>query len=222
MRNIAIVDDEKDIVEIVSFYLNREGFEVKKFFDGDTFLRALNKSTFDAVVLDLMLPHIDGISIIKFIRKSNDFAQLPIIVLTAKSSETDIVSVLEAGADNYITKPFNGRVLVAHIKALLRDRGTKDKIEFGFLRIDKEQFRAFCKEREIILTKTEFNILNLLLSRAGKVFTRSELLDSVWEKVEDEPFDRAIDVHIRHIRSKLGECGKYIETIRGVGYKIKI
>ncbi len=219
VKKIAVVDDEKDIVEIVSFYLRKEGFETQAFFDGTSFFNALAESNFGAVVLDLMLPGIDGITLINMIRNSEQFYRLPIIVLTAKSNERDIVSVLEAGADNYVTKPFNGKVLAARVKALLRRNMGKNKVKFGYLRIDEEQFKVFCKERETILTKTEFGMLKLLLSRPGKVFTRSEFLDKLWGDAAEEPFDRSIDVHIRHIREKLGECGKYIVTIRGIGYK---
>ncbi len=222
MKTIAVVDDERDIVDIVSFYLEKERFRTSKFFDGKSFYKAFKKENFDAVVLDLMLPDINGVSLIEIIRRNEDKSHLPIIVLTAKSSETDIISVLESGADSYITKPFNGRVLTARVKALLRNKKVINKIDVANISINVEQHRIFCKEKEINLTHTEFEILKHLASRPGKVFTRSDLLDSIWKYAEEEPFDRAIDVHIRHIRSKLGKCGECIETIRGVGYKIKI
>lgn len=220
MKKIAVVDDEKDIVEIVSFYLEREGFEIKKFYDGESFLKSLYAESFDAVVLDLMLPGIDGSSLIKIIRENKEFAALPIIVLTAKSSEEDILQILESGADNYITKPFKGRVLAARVKALLRRTSRSEFIVFKGIRMDNERFEVYCNGKKVPLTRKEFEILGLLLSRPGKVFTRAEFLDRIWNGASEEPFDRSIDVHIRHIREKLGECGKYIVTVRGVGYKI--
>ena len=220
LKKIAVVDDEKDIVEIVSFYLEREGFEIKKFYDGESFLKSLYSESFDAVVLDLMLPGIDGSSLIKIIRENKEFASLPIIVLTAKSSEEDILQILESGADNYITKPFKGRVLAARVKALLRRTSRSEFIVFKGIRMDNERFEVYCNGKKVPLTRKEFEILGLLLSRPGKVFTRAEFLDCIWNSAPEEPFDRSIDVHIRHIREKLGECGKYIVTVRGVGYKI--
>ncbi len=220
LKKIAVVDDEKDIVEIVSFYLEREGFEIKKFYDGESFLKSLYSESFDAVVLDLMLPGIDGSSLIKIIRENKEFASLPIIVLTAKSSEEDILQILESGADNYITKPFKGRVLAARVKALLRRTSRSEFIVFKGIKMDNERFEVYCNGKKVPLTRKEFEILGLLLSRPGKVFTRAEFLDCIWNGAPEEPFDRSIDVHIRHIREKLGECGKYIVTVRGVGYKI--
>jgi two-component system alkaline phosphatase synthesis response regulator PhoP len=221
VKTIAVVDDEQDIVDIVSFYLEKEGFKTRKFFDGESFYKALKKDDFDAVILDLMLPGIDGVSLIEVVRKNENKSHLPIIVLTAKSSESDIVSVLESGADSYITKPFSGKVLAARVKALLRNKSARSSGSFESISIDNEQFKVFCKDRETLLTKTEFKILSLLLSRPGKVFTRPEFLDIVWGGNNEEPFDRSIDVHIRHIRKKLGECGNYIKTVRGIGYKIE-
>ncbi len=220
LKKIAVVDDEKDIVEIVSFYLEREGFEIKKFYDGESFLKSLYSESFDAVVLDLMLPGIDGSSLIKIIRENKEFASLPIIVLTAKSSEEDILQILESGADNYITKPFKGRVLAARVKALLRRTSRSEFIVFKGIKMDNERFEVYCNGKKVPLTRKEFEILGLLLSRPGRVFTRAEFLDRIWSGAPEEPFDRSIDVHIRHIREKLGECGKYIVTVRGVGYKI--
>ncbi len=220
MKKVAVVDDERDIVEIVSFYLEREGFEIKSFYNGESFLKALYSENFDAVVLDLMLPGIDGNSLINIIRRNKKFSAIPIIVLTAKSSEEDILRILESGADNYITKPFKGRVLAARIKALLRRVSASDFIAFKDIRMDNERFEVYCKDKKILLTRKEFEILGLLLKHPGKVFTRAEFLDRVWNGASEEPFDRSIDVHIRHIREKMGECGKYIVTVRGVGYKI--
>ncbi len=220
MKKIAVVDDEKDIAEIVSFYLEREGFETFVFYDGESFLKALYSDGFDAVILDLMLPGIDGVSLIRIIRRDKKFSLLPILVVTAKNGEDDILDVLDSGADSYVTKPFKGRVLAARLKALLRRGSPSDVLVFGDIILDKERFEVRCGDRKVILTRKEFGILELLMEHPGKVFTRTEFLNRLWNNVEEEPFDRSVDVHIRHLREKLGKCGKYIVTIRGVGYKI--
>ncbi len=220
MKKIAVVDDEKDIAEIISFYLKREGFETEIFYNGENFLKELYRNGFDGIVLDLMLPGIDGVSLIKIIRNNRTFSSIPILVITAKSGEEDILEVLNSGADNYVTKPFNGKVLAARVKALLRRKTSSNILVCGDIRLDKEKFEVYCANRKIFLTKKEFSILELLMEYPGKVFSRVEFLDRLWKDADEEPFDRSIDVHIRHLREKLGKCGKYITTVRGIGYKI--
>lgn len=220
MKKIAIVDDEEDIIKIVSFYLEREGFKVEGFLSGELLLKSISKEVFDCIVLDLMLPGISGEDLLKMLRNSNETASVPVIVLTAKGDESDIVSVFEMGADDYVVKPFKGRVLAARVKALLRKKFPTVSLRSGGLILDPEKFKVFCGEKEIFLTSTEFEILRLLMSKKGRVFNRNEILNFVWRERADEPFDRVVDVHIRHIREKLGKCGGKIRTIRGVGYKI--
>ncbi len=219
MRRIAVVDDEEDIIKIVSFYLEREGFIVEGFSNGELLLKAMNNEIFDCIVLDLMLPGISGEDLLKMLRKDEKTASVPIIVLTAKGDEADIVSVFEIGANDYVVKPFKGRVLAARVKALLRRKSSAVSLRSGGLILDPEKFKVFCNGREVYLTSTEFEILRLLMSKKGRVFNRDEILNSVWKERTDEPFDRVIDVHIRHIREKLGECENKIKTVRGVGYK---
>jgi len=220
MRKVAVIDDEEDIVKIVSFYLEREGFAVRGFSNGELFLRAINNETFDCIVLDLMLPGISGEDLLKILRRDEKTASIPVIVLTAKGEESNIVSVFEIGADDYVVKPFKGRVLAARVKALLRNKYPASSLHSGELVLEPEKFKVFCSGKEVFLTSTEFEILRLLMSNKGRVFSRDEILNFVWKERADEPFDRVIDVHIRHIREKLGKCGNKIKTIRGVGYRI--
>ncbi len=218
MKRVAIVDDEKDIVEIASFYLLKEDFEVLKFYDGHTFLNEAARTVFDCVVLDLMLPGIDGISILKFLKSKEETKNIPVIILTAKGSESDIVLGLESGASDYVVKPFSPRVLAAKVKAFTREAIKGAVFEVGNLRVDFVKYEVHCKGERVDLTLTEFKILKTLIEKEEKVFTRDELLNIVW-KYTVSPTDRAIDVHMRHLREKLGECSRFIKTIRGVGYK---
>jgi DNA-binding response OmpR family regulator len=218
MKTIAIVDDEKDIVELASFYVEREGFSTKKFYSGDAFLNSLLKEHFDCIVLDLMLPAIDGVSILKFIRSNERTKDIPVIILTAKGSEGDIVLGLESGANDYITKPFSPRVLAAKVRVFTREKREKSIFESGSLSLDTIKYQAYCKGRKLDLTPIEFKILVAFVEHAEKVFSRDEILRIGWS-YESSPTDRTIDVHIKNLRDKLGFCGKYIKTIRGVGYK---
>jgi len=220
MRKIAVIDDEEDIIKIVSFYLEREGFAVRGFSNSELFLKAINNETFDCIVLDLMLPGISGEDLLKILRRDEKTASIPVIVLTAKGEESNIVSVFEIGADDYVVKPFKGRVLAARVKALLRNKYPASSLHSGELILEPEKFKVFCSGKEVFLTSTEFEILRLLMSNKGRVFSRDEILNFVWKERAGEPFDRVIDVHIRHIREKLGKCGNKIKTIRGVGYRI--
>jgi DNA-binding response OmpR family regulator len=221
MKTIAIVDDEKDIVELASFYIEREGFKTKKFNSGDTFVNSLLREHFDCVILDLMLPVIDGISILKFIRSNEKTKDIPVIILTAKGSEGDIVLGLESGADDYVTKPFSPRVLAAKVKVFTREKEEKSFFEKEALKLDFLKYQVFCKDKKLALTPTEFKILKAMTEREGKVFTRDEILEIGWN-YEASPSDRTIDVHIKNLREKLGFCGKYIKTVRGVGYKFSL
>lgn len=218
MKKVAIVDDEKDIVEIASFYVQKEGFEVYKFYSGNTFLDELSKVNFDCVVLDIMLPGVDGISILKFMRANDSFKKIPVILLTAKGSEGDIVLGLESGAKDYIVKPFSPRVLAAKVKIFTKEPLREALVKIGDLTVDFIKYEVYCKSERVSLTLTEFRILKTLFEDEEKVFTRDELLNEVWKHTVS-PADRAIDVHVRHLREKLGKCGNFIKTKRGVGYK---
>jgi DNA-binding response OmpR family regulator len=221
---IAVVDDEPDIVELVTHNLKKEGFRVKEIYDGQSLFSFLRTTLPDLIILDLMLPEIDGLEICRILKRDERTSSIPIIILTAKGSETDKVVGLELGADDYIVKPFSPRELLARVKAVLRRVETKLEkpklIKIGELSIDLGKFEVKIRGKKIDLTTTEFKILTILAERPGWVFTRDQLLDRLWG--EDKiVIGRTIDVHITQLRKKLGELGKSIKAVRGIGYKFE-
>ena len=220
---IAVIDDEPDILELVSLHLTKSGFKVKEFLNAESFFKFLSSKIPDLIILDLMLPDSDGIEICKYLKSNQELKSIPIIMLTARVSETDKVLGLELGADDYVTKPFSPRELVARVKAVLR-RKTQDsgeKIKIGdILLIDLNKFQVFVENKKIDLTPTEFRILKILATKKGWVFTRDQILDHLWGQ-EKAVLDRTIDVHIKNLREKLGKAAKFIKNVRGIGYKIE-
>lgn len=220
---IAIVDDEPDILELIRYHLEKEKFEVREFRDGEGLLSFIETTLPDLVILDLMLPGIDGLEVCRALKRDRRTSSVPIIMLTAKGNETDKVVGLELGADDYVVKPFSPRELVARVKAVLRRANVEEKGEslvIGDLTIDTNRFEVRFKGQRIDLTPTEFRILAILAQRPGWVFTRNQLLDELWQE-EKIVLDRTIDVHIRNLREKLGEGAKLIKTVRGIGYKFE-
>jgi len=221
---IAVVEDEPDIAQLVSSHLQKEGFKVDRFPDAGSFLRSLSKRRPDLILLDLMLPDANGLEICKTLRRDESSKAIPIIIVTAKGEETDKVVGLEMGADDYVTKPFSLKELTARIKAVLRRpeaEPASNKLEIdGELVVDLTRHQVLYQGNPIDLTSTEFKILSLLASRKGWVFTRDQILDSLWghDKIV---LDRTIDVHIKNLREKLREASRYIKNIRGVGYKLE-
>jgi two-component system alkaline phosphatase synthesis response regulator PhoP len=223
---ILVVDDEKDLVDLISYNLEKDGFEVFKAFNGEKALELVKSGSPDLVILDLMLPGIQGMEVCKFIRNNPATASLPIIMVTAKGEEVDRVLGLEIGADDYITKPFSVRELLARVRAVLRRFAVSSEIEqseifdFKGLHIDFGSHLVTVDGREVELTPTEFKILTFLSRRPGRVYTRDQILDHVWGDAFVEP--RTVDVHIKrlraHIEENIGEP-QYILTVRGVGYK---
>ena len=222
MRKIAVVEDEADLRDLLKLHLEREGYEVILFDNGDSFLDFTERNAVDMVLLDLMLPGIDGLEVCKIMRNNEATSGVPIIMLTAKSTEADIVVGLEVGADDYLTKPFSTRELVARVKAVFR-RITREEPESflrnGELELYLERFSVTAAGKPVELTATEFNILHYFMSRPGRVLTRNQILSKLGS---DRQFviDRTVDVHILNIRKKLGRYGNMIITIRGVGYKM--
>ncbi len=222
-KMIAVVDDEPDILELVSIHLKKASFAVEAFQDAEGFFKFLNKTRPDLLILDLMLPDSDGMDICRYMKKKEQFSSIPIIMLTAKTEETDKVLGLEMGADDYVTKPFSPRELVARVKAVLRrrERTEEEVIEIGgLLEILPKKFEVKVEGKKVDLTTTEFRILKILATRVGWVFSREQLLDELWghDKVV---IDRTIDVHIKHLRAKLGKASKFIKNVRGLGYKLE-
>ncbi len=227
-KTIAIIEDDKDILELIALHAQKAGFKAKKFANGESFLRYLTTETPDVLILDLMLPDIDGLEICKILRNNPKTAKLPIIILTAKIEETDKIIGLELGADDYVTKPFSPRELIARVKAILRrtsesERETKQEIiKVGDnLLIDLNKMEVYVEGKKVELTLTEFKILTYLAQKPGWVFSREQLLDAIWG-MERPVVDRTIDVHIKKLRDKLGKAGKLIKSVRGMGYKIQI
>lgn len=220
---IAVLDDEPDILHLVTLHLEKAGFSVDGFTDVKGFMLSLNKIKPDLILLDLMLPDADGFEICRSLKKEPRFSSVPIIILTAKGQETDKVTGLDLGADDYITKPFSPREFVARVRAVLRRSGHEDLGIItigGTLVIDPERFEVRTGGELIGLTQAEFRILLLLASNRGRVFSREKILDHLWG-TEKAVLDRTVDVHIKNLRDKLGDCGKLITNIRGVGYKLE-
>jgi len=222
---ILVVDDEAHILELIRFNLENAGYKVELAEDGETALKFCQQQVPDLIILDIMLPGIDGLEVCKRLRTSNTTAKVPIIMLTAKGEEIDKVVGLEIGADDYITKPFSIRELMARVKAILRRTEDADPepkiIKAGDLTIDTSRYEVYKKGERLDFTLKEFELLKLLVLNQGKVLSRDYLLDQVWG-YEYFGETRTVDVHIRHIRQKLddnADASNYIETIRGVGYK---
>jgi phosphate regulon transcriptional regulator PhoB len=222
--NVLIVDDEPDIIELLRYNLVREGFTVDSALTGDRALKKVNSGNYDLIILDLMLPVIPGLELCRILRKDERTRSIPIIMLTARTDEADKIVGLEMGADDYITKPFSPRELVARVRAVLRrvreDSRVAKEIRSGDLYINLDEYRVEVKGRPVRLSATEFKMLRFLAERSGKVFNREQLLDAVWE---GDAFvtPRTVDVHINRIRSQIEDDPKnprYIRTVRGVGY----
>jgi len=227
-ERILLVEDAEDILELVRYNLAKEGFLVTCAMSGEEALNAVRQTTFDLILLDLMLPGVDGLEVCRRLRRDTATAQIPVIMLTAKSEETDVVVGLELGADDYMTKPFSPRVLIARIRTALRRKqqassaadAQADIFTLGDLRIDRSRHEVSVKGELARLTATEFGILLCLTKRPGWVFSRYQIVEAV--RGEDwNVTDRAVDVQIVGLRKKLGSLGSCIETVRGVGYRFK-
>ena len=225
-ERILVVDDERDILELIRFNLERDGFEVHTVDSGEAALAQAARLKPDLMVLDLMLPGVDGTEVCRRIRENRATREIPVIMLTAKSEDADIVRGLEIGADDYVTKPFSPKVLVARIKATLRrksgdpdDEGA-DLIEIHGIRIDISRHEVWIDDEQVILSATEFAIMVFLARNPGWVFSRNKIIDTV--KGKDYPVtERSVDVQILGLRKKLGAKGKLVQTVRGVGYRLQ-
>jgi len=225
-HNILVVDDEDDLLELVRYNLTREGYRVTCVGTGEDALKAARKQPPDLIVLDLMLPAVDGLEVCRRLKGDSKTRDVPIIMLTAKSEESDMVAGLERGADDYIAKPFSPRVLSARVKALLRRREAQVRselettIEVHELSIHPGRHEVTLAGEPLELTYTEFALLQFLAKRPGWAYTRAQIVDAV--KGEDYPVtERSVDVQVAGLRKKLGDFGSYIETVRGVGYRFR-
>ena len=217
---IYLLEDDDSIRELVIYTLNSQGMEARGFARPSAFWEAMGEQTPSLALLDVMLPEEDGISVLKKLRASAHTARLPIIMLTAKGTEYDKVLGLDAGADDYLTKPFGMMELLSRIRALLRrTQQETDTYRCGVLAVDQARHTVTVNGQEVALTQKEFEVLCLLLKNRGQVLSRERLIEDVWGYAFTGE-SRTVDVHVRTLRQKLGEAGAYIETVRGYGYKI--
>jgi two-component system alkaline phosphatase synthesis response regulator PhoP len=223
-KKILIIEDDKDIVDLLKLYLTKEGFVLKEASDGFSGLQKAKAESFDLIILDLMLPEMDGLQVCKELRGDPKTASIPIIMLTAKAEETDKIVGLELGADDYVTKPFSPKELVARVKALLRRTERKpeheDIFHYGKLVLDLSKHELTRGSEVVHLTSKEFDLLVCLLRSKGRVLSRDYLMDQIWG------YDyyggmRTVDVHIRRLRGKIPELSQAIETVKNLGYKLK-
>lgn len=225
-KRILVVEDEEDILALVHYNLVKEGYQVECVTSGEEAYRKARQHLPDLILLDLMLPGIDGLEVCRRLKRESETESVPVIMLTARGEESDVVAGLEMGADDYIAKPFSTQVLLARVKAVLRrgtERGEVEEeapIEIHDLYIHPGRNKVTAAGEEVELTVTEFRLLCLLARRPGWVFTRTQIVDAI----HGEGYavtDRAVDVQVVGLRKKLGACGSYIETVRGVGYRFK-
>jgi two-component system alkaline phosphatase synthesis response regulator PhoP len=224
---LLIVEDDTDIRELIKHSMVREGYEIMSTAQGEEGLNLAQQGGFDLVLLDLMLPGMDGLEVCRRLRSNPALRQTGILIITAKDDEVDVVTGLELGADDYLVKPFSVRVLLARVRALLRrmreDGATEVEerpIVLGPLRIDPSRHEVSVKDKHVELTLAEFRILQSLAKRPGRVLTRNQLLDLALGQ-DHYVLDRTIDVHVSALRRKLGDAGRQVETVRGVGYRLK-
>jgi len=225
---ILVVEDEPDILEVVGYNLSQAGFEVERAEDGETGLKKATEGMPDLVVLDLMLPGIDGFEVCRLLKQAETTQHIPVLMLTSRAEEVDRIVGLELGADDYVVKPFSPRELVLRIRAILRrsQAGPEapveegDSIEVGPLVIDQGAYHAVLRGQPLQLTATEFKLLLTLVQRRGRVQSRQELLNTVWNYQYDG-YARTVDTHIRRLREKLGEDSDLVETVRGIGYRFR-
>jgi len=224
-ESILVVDDEEDILELVRYNLTKNGYRVTGVATGEDALQAALSSLPDLVVLDLMLPGVDGLEVCKLLKNNAKTAHIPVVMLTAKGEEADVVTGLELGADDYVTKPFSPRVLVARIRAVLRRKAKgvsadSSTLQVRELVVNPGRHEVLVNGEPVELTYTEFRLLHTLARRPGWVFTRQQIIDAV--RGDNYPVtDRSVDVQVAGLRRKLGAYGEYVETVRGVGYRFK-
>ena len=215
---ILLVDDEPDIVEIIRFNLEQNGYQISTASDGLEAIKVAEKEIPHLIIMDVMMPNLDGIEACERLRQDDRFSDTIIMFLTARGEDYSYVAAFDAGADDYVTKPIKPKVLVSKVKGLLRrlkEKESKNVFVFNKLTIDRDSYKVINEDKELSLPRKEFELLFLLASKPGKVFTREKIMDKVWGG--DVVGDRTIDVHIRKLREKIGN--RYFKTIKGIGYK---
>jgi DNA-binding response OmpR family regulator len=223
-ERILIIEDDKHISKLVKYNLEKAGYDSIMVEDGEEALDILDKQGVDLIILDIMLPKMDGFEVCRLIKQDPKLKNIPIIMLTAKGEEVDRIVGLELGADDYVVKPFSPRELILRIKAILKrgkiEESPKDIIQRGDLIINVPKHRVTVNNKEIELTPIEFKLLVTLIERKGRIQSRDQLLSDVWD-IHADVFTRTVDTHIKRLREKLGKIGNQIETVRGLGYRFK-
>lgn len=225
MKNgrILIVEDDRNISKLIKYNLEKAGFDCSVSFTGEEALEALQKEIFSLVMLDIMLPEMNGFEVCKYIKQEKRLSQIPVLMLTAKGEEVDRIVGLELGADDYVVKPFSPRELVLRVKAILKreilEEPASDVLSIDKVVIDIARHKVNVDKKEIELTLLEFKLLLILAQRRGRVQSRERLLSDVWDMASDVT-TRTIDTHIKRLRQKLGKSGRLIETVRGIGYRL--
>lgn len=223
-KRIVIVEDDRDVADLVEHYLRKEGYATEQYHDGDKALKKLRASPPDLAVLDLMLPGMDGLEICRALRADTATKWIPVIMLTAKGEEADRIVGLEMGADDYVTKPFSPKELMARVKAVLRrgreKEGAAAVLSYGGLALDSGRHTVADGKRDVVLTAKEFGLLRYLMQRPGRLCSREQLLDAVWGD-DFSGADRTVDVHVRHLREKIPMLAKAIVTVKSFGYKLQ-
>ena len=224
-KRVLVVDDEKLIVKGIRFSLEQDNMEVDCAYDGEEALEKARENGYDMILLDIMLPDEDGVSILKKLKSRPDTENIPVIMMTAKSSEYDKVLGLDSGADDYTTKPFGVMELISRVKAVIRrsdrSKGSAGEVlKIGELVLDEQKHEVYARGQAVSLTFKEFELLSYLMKNRGLVLSRDKILNTIWN-YEYEGESRTVDVHIGPLRQKLGTCGDFIKTIRGIGYKIE-
>ncbi len=222
-ERILVVEDDPHISKLIRYNIEKAGFDNQAVITGEEALLKLEESKFDLVILDVMLPKMDGFEVCRRIRQHNRLSQLPVLMLTARGEETDKIVGFELGADDYLVKPFSPRELILRIKSILRRKQQKSEtlegiFEFDQLKLDTIKHKVFVGTKDIILTAMEFKLLKTLMHRRGRMQSRNQLLSDVWD-MDSDVTTRTIDTHIKRLRQKLGKMGKLIETVRGYGYR---
>jgi DNA-binding response OmpR family regulator len=224
-QRVLVVDDEEDLLELIRYNLGKEGYQVRCVASGEAALAEAKSYLPDVILLDLMLPAVDGLAVCKLLKSDPDTQHIPVVMVTAKTGEADVVSGLELGADDYVTKPFSPRVLLARVRAVLRRKpklpaDDTSAIKVHELVIHPGRHEVLLRGQPVDLTFTEFRLLQFLARKPGWAFSRAQIVDAV--KGEDYPVtERSVDVQVAGLRKKLGELGVYIETVRGVGYRFR-
>jgi two-component system phosphate regulon response regulator PhoB len=223
MKKILIIEDHEEMRDLISFNLSNNSYETIGFENANEALAFLEDSDIDLILLDLMLPGLKGMQFLKIIRELKKYNHIPVIIISAKNTEQDIVSALETGADDYLTKPFSMKILTAKINILLKRKTNQeeDVVKLAGIEIDKTSHKVFIEESEINLSNKEFELLLLMFKNPKKVFTRNYLLDTIWG-YSSEVYSRTVDTHISSLRKKLGDKGKIIKSVPKIGYRLEV